>query len=243
MKADCSKYEDSGRGLLQFLEDWGLKIDHTTGIDGSDNVIYLPDKTTFNWKGRNEQVRINCKEHAKNVIEADTGFAHIDNGAGDPTRPYSFIFSECRDLIKAVKALKTINEDYNADNTSATVDVYGKPPKATHGKNYYRDLYKERFAEYIKQKTDEERAAEGRKPYSDATIKTYATDAFYLEKHSDIDFGYWFQSDTTMDEAWHELNRILAIERGPEKQDTKKQGGYFWDMCLLRQFFNDNHVI
>ena len=50
----------------------------------------------------------------------------------------------------------------------------------------------------------------------------YATDAFYLEKHSDIDFGYWFQSDTTMDEAWHELNRILAIERGPEKQDAKK---------------------
>ena len=135
MKADYSKYEDSGRGLLQFLEDSGLKIDHTTGIDGSDNVIYLPDKTTFNWKGRNEQVRINCKEHAKNVIEADTGFAHIDNGAGDPTRPYSFIFSELRDLIKAVEALKTINQDCNADNTSATVDVYGKPPKATHGKN------------------------------------------------------------------------------------------------------------
>lgn len=35
MKADYSKYEDSGRGLLQFLEDSGLKIDHTTGIDGS----------------------------------------------------------------------------------------------------------------------------------------------------------------------------------------------------------------
>lgn len=108
---DYSKYDDSGRGLLQFLQDSGLNVDHTTGIDGSDNVIYLTDKTTFNWKGRNEQVRINCKEHAMNVIEMNTDLRHIDNGKGDPTRPYSFIFSDLRDLIKAVDALKTIDED------------------------------------------------------------------------------------------------------------------------------------
>ncbi len=104
-----SKYSiDSGEGLRTFLEASGLNIVGASAIEGSENVIKLPDLTTFNWKSRDRIVRVNCKERAMNVIEAKTGLKHIDNGAGDPTRPYSFIIETFSDLIDTIYSLKTV---------------------------------------------------------------------------------------------------------------------------------------
>jgi len=99
---------DSGEGLLSFVIDSGLAVQNATGIEGSQNVIYLPDLTTFNWKSTDRIVRINCKEPAKNIIESVSKLNHIENGSGDPTRPYSFTISSFSDLIDVIFALKTI---------------------------------------------------------------------------------------------------------------------------------------
>lgn len=105
-----SRYDlDNGMGLKLFLEASGLNIRNCTGIDGSQNIIYLPDLTTFNWKGANRIVRINCKEKAMRVIESKSKLIHIDNGIGDPSRPYSFLVDSFSDLLDAIYALKSID--------------------------------------------------------------------------------------------------------------------------------------
>ena len=105
-----NKYKiDSGLGLKEFIEASGLYIRNCSGIEGSQNIIYLPDMTTFNWKNANRIVRINCKESAVRVIESKTELVHRDNVKGDPTRPYSFVIDSLSDLIDAIYALKTIS--------------------------------------------------------------------------------------------------------------------------------------
>ncbi len=99
---------DLGSGLKTFLKYSGIKIESVTALEGPDNIIKLPDLTTFNWKARDGVVRVNCKEPAKSVIEQKTNLSHIDNGSGDPTRPYSFIIERFSDLIDVIYALKTI---------------------------------------------------------------------------------------------------------------------------------------
>ena len=99
---------DSGLGLKEFMEAAGLHIRNFTGIEGSQNIIYLPDKTSFNWKSADRIVRINCKKDAVRVIESKTELIHRDNVKGDPTRPFSFIVDSLSDLNDAIYALKTI---------------------------------------------------------------------------------------------------------------------------------------
>ncbi|MCR5602960.1 MAG: hypothetical protein K6G27_04570 [Lachnospiraceae bacterium] len=99
---------DSGIGLRTFLEQSGISVESVTAIDSAENVIKLPDLTTFNWKSKDGIVRVNCKENSMKVIEAKTGLRHIDNGAGDPTRPYSFIIDEFSDFLDVIYALKQI---------------------------------------------------------------------------------------------------------------------------------------
>ncbi len=99
---------DNGEGLKIFLEASGLIVEKTSGLSGSQNCIFLPDLTSFNWKGRDRIVRINCKENAMHVIESKSHLSHFDNGPGDPTRPYSFKVDSFPDLIDAVYLLKTI---------------------------------------------------------------------------------------------------------------------------------------
>lgn len=99
---------DNGDGLLDFLEYSGLRIENASGLGGPGNVIKLPDLTTFNWKSKDGVVRVNCKDKAMNVIEQKTDLKHIDNGPGDPTRPYSFIIDNLSDLIDVIFSLKTI---------------------------------------------------------------------------------------------------------------------------------------
>ena len=99
---------DSGDGLFGFLSDAGIAIDHTTGIESSENIIYLPDKSTFNWKSANGVVRLNTREAAMYVVEQKTNLKHIPNGKGDPTRPFSFVIETFSDFLDVVYALKTM---------------------------------------------------------------------------------------------------------------------------------------
>lgn len=86
-----------------------MNIIRYTGIDGSDNILYLPDSNTLNWKSAKKQVRINCKVDVKGTIEANTKLKSIENGSDAKTRPYSFLISDFSNLIDAVDALKRID--------------------------------------------------------------------------------------------------------------------------------------
>lgn len=106
--SDSSVEINSGASLLSYLQGKGLYIDHVSGIQGSQNCIFLPDKTSFNWKSRPKAVRVNCKLEAKNVIKFRTGLDSFSNSAGDPTRPYSLMLDNQKDLDAVIEALKTI---------------------------------------------------------------------------------------------------------------------------------------
>jgi len=81
----------------------------------------------------------------------------------------------------------------------------------------YRDQYYEEYFDYLRDRTDAERKKEGKQPYSDVTIKTYATDTFYLEKHDDADFVSWLSSEDSMKEAYKCLVKNLSTRKNPEK--------------------------
>lgn len=100
---------NSGETLLAYLKHNRLNIEKVSGITGSDNCIYLPDLTSFNWKSRNGQVRVNCKENVKNIIEQRTGLKLIKNGKGDSTREHSLLIDNPNDLVRVIEALKTIS--------------------------------------------------------------------------------------------------------------------------------------
>lgn len=99
---------NSGVGLKQFLEDAGLQIEGTSGIEGSQNVIRVRGYTSLNWKANEDAVRINCKEETMKTIESKTDLKHFDNGPGDPTHPYSFFVYSLSDLVDVLYILKRI---------------------------------------------------------------------------------------------------------------------------------------
>ncbi len=104
-----SRYDiDNGEGLRIFIIASGLKEKGSSGLEGANNVIRIPDLTSFNWKANEDAVRINCKENAMHVIERYTSLKHFDNGDGDPPRPYSFYARTLSDLMDVIYALKTI---------------------------------------------------------------------------------------------------------------------------------------
>ncbi len=86
---------------------------------------------------------------------------------------------------------------------------------------YYRDKYFEEYFDYIREKTDKERALIGKKKYTDVTIKTMATDTFFLEKHEDKDFKSWLKSDETIEEARLALIRHFTGRRNNPEKDAK----------------------
>ena len=109
-----NKYNiNSGNGLQEFIMASGLKIKTSSGLEGVNNSIKLPDITAFNWKIEENAVRVNCKENAMKVIEKYTELKHFDNGKGDPSRPYSFFVYSFSDLVDVVYALKTIEGNKN----------------------------------------------------------------------------------------------------------------------------------
>ncbi len=99
---------DSGSKIKDFLERKGFLIKGYNALESSQNYIILPDTTSFNWKKKNSQIRVNCKKEAMNIIEYNTKLKHIDNGVGDPTREYSFLLDNYADFITVLKALEKI---------------------------------------------------------------------------------------------------------------------------------------
>lgn len=98
----------------------------------------------------------------------------------------------------------------------------------------YRDQYFDRYCEYLTERKNQERKAEGKKPYSESTIRTIATDTFYLEKHNERNFGEWLKSDKTLEEARTHLLRSLSGRDNPEKDAD----WYLDCMSLFRDFLN-----
>ncbi len=101
----------SGKDIKEYLENKGFDV-KATAIDTSENVIRIPCMVTFNWKSSSKQVRLNCKQEAMQVIEQKTNLKHIENGVGDKTHKYSFLFNTFEEFENAVAALKTYNDNY-----------------------------------------------------------------------------------------------------------------------------------
>ena len=97
---------DSGVGLKRFIESSGLIVEHTYQLDKNSNCIFLPDKSSFNWKDSLEKIRFNCKEEAKDLIEKNTELLSFDNSKSDKTRPYSFWIENLSELIDVISILK-----------------------------------------------------------------------------------------------------------------------------------------
>lgn len=95
-----------GESLLIYLKTKKMNIDSVSGIPGPNNCIYLPDKTSFNWKSQSGEVRVNCKQDVKTIIETQTGLKMIRNGVGDSTREYSLLVANQYDLDKVLEALR-----------------------------------------------------------------------------------------------------------------------------------------
>lgn len=113
---------DSGKTLKDYLEKMGLYISNVSGIEGSQNCIYLPDKTSFNWKSRTG-VRVNCKNEAKILIEQNTRFNVVDNYSSDSTREFSIVIDNEEDLEAVVEALKLI------DGNASSIDISENLPE------------------------------------------------------------------------------------------------------------------
>lgn len=99
---------NSGVKLKNYLEKNGLTVEKSSRIETADNVIYVCNYVTFNWKKRKGQVRINCKEPEKIIIEQKTGLKAILNGKGDPTHDYSFLVDDLASLDRVIGVLKNM---------------------------------------------------------------------------------------------------------------------------------------
>lgn len=83
---------------------------------------------------------------------------------------------------------------------------------------HYRDQYFEKYMDYLREETDAARKKEGKAVYSDVTLKTMATDTFFLEKHEDRDFKEWLVSESSLEEARQALiNHFTGRRKNPEK--------------------------
>ncbi len=97
---------DSGRMLMKFMEDCGIKNIRGTSLDSSQNVIHLKNNMTLSWKSSKQIARVNVKENDMIRIEQNTSLNHINNGDGDPTHEYSFIIDNLSDLVDLIGCLK-----------------------------------------------------------------------------------------------------------------------------------------
>lgn len=99
-------------------------------------------------------------------------------------------------------------------------------------KGQYRDQYFNDYFDYLKQRLDSELASAGKKTLAEATIRTKATDTFFLEKKDDREFGYWIQNEQTMQEAEKCLARYLSGRSNPQS-DLKY---YMQDMQMFKDY-------
>ena len=101
---------------------------------------------------------------------------------------------------------------------------------------HYRDQFFEKYMDYLRQVTDEARKKDGKLPYSDVTIKTMATDTFFLEKHEDRDFKEWIVSDESFDEARIALIKHFTGHRNNPEKDAEY---YIQRMLDFKMFLNE----
>ncbi len=98
----------SGVSLLKYLVMRDLNVVSWSGLYSAQNCIYLPDRTSFNWKSRDGVVRVNCQKQARDAIESGTDLRMMPNGAGDPTRPYSLLLGNQRELDAVIETRRGI---------------------------------------------------------------------------------------------------------------------------------------
>lgn len=103
----------------------------------------------------------------------------------------------------------------------------------------YRDMYFDEYCVYIERLTREERIAMGKNPYKESTIRTIATDTFYIEKRDSRPFINWLRSDKTLEEANMHLIKHLCTRKDPNT-DAKY---YLECMCKFRDFLKDKGVL
>nr|WP_027871732.1 hypothetical protein [[Eubacterium] cellulosolvens] len=97
----------------------------------------------------------------------------------------------------------------------------------------YRDQYFERYMDFLRKVTDDSRQKEGKAPYSDVTLKTMATDTFFLEKHEDRDFKEWLKSDDSLDEP---RQALISHFTGRRKNSAKDAEYYVQRMIDFKRF-------
>ena len=97
----------------------------------------------------------------------------------------------------------------------------------------YRDQYFERYMDFLRKVTDDSRQKEGKAPYSDVTLKTMATDTFFLEKHEDRDFKEWLKSDESLVEA---RQALISHFTGRRKNPAKDAEYYVQRMIDFKRF-------
>ena len=96
----------------------------------------------------------------------------------------------------------------------------------------YRDQFFNEYMEYLRKRLDEDRKSLNKPVYSDSTIKTYATDTFYLEKREDIS---WLKDEDSIKEAKSKLMYYLSGRKNPEKEAEY----YLNCMLMFRDFYSE----
>ena len=86
---------------------------------------------------------------------------------------------------------------------------------------HYRDQYFDKYMDFLREETDASRRKEGKAPYSDVTLKTMATDTFFLEKHEDRDFKEWLSSEKSLEEARQALIKHFTGHRNNPARDAE----------------------
>lgn len=81
---------------------------------------------------------------------------------------------------------------------------------------YYRDKYYEDYYDYLRERSDKERKSQGKKPYSESSIRTFATDTFYLEKRERTDFSEWLKDEESYENAYSRLVSHLYARKNPK---------------------------
>ena len=101
-----------------------------------------------------------------------------------------------------------------------------------------REQYRDKFRDYLGQRLSKERPLSGKVVPSINTIKMYAGDTFYLEKHTDIDFMHWYISPEMLESAQTALNEILCKKKGnsTKRKLERDVDAYYTDMCWFRDF-------
>ena len=98
---------------------------------------------------------------------------------------------------------------------------------------HYRDQYFDKYMDFLWKVTDESRKKEGKSPYSDVTLRTMATDTFFLEKHEDRDFKEWLESDDSLNDA---RRALISHFTGRRKNPAKDAEYYVQRMIDFKSF-------